>query len=119
MSFKTWLLMLFVSAAAGMCCSCSGGSYLSEKQLESEQKEVVQYYTNRSDGMRFRSRFYDIRDSIRTSVSGGDIRTIELIYSRIAKKRALDSLDYISGAYFKILAGEFETDFDIAKGGRN
>lgn len=113
---KKVFIVLF-AAVAGMVCSCSN-TYLSNDQLSVEQVRVVEYYTNRSEGFPFRSGFYAASDSVYSSVSGGDAKTCQLIYTRIQKQRPLDSTGHISADYFKTLSAEFDNDFDIAKGGR-
>lgn len=113
------ILVLILAAVAGSFCSCGSNQYFTNEQLSAEQVRVVEYYSNRSEGFPFRSGFYQASDSIAATVPNGDRRTFEIIYGRIQGKRANDSTGNISSSYFKILAGEFDNDFDLANGGRN
>lgn len=114
---KKILLVLF-AAVAGCLCSCSGNQYLSREKVQTEQVRVVQYFSNRADGFAFRGGFYDATDSNLATVPDGDKRTFEVIRDRICSKRKDDSTGRIRSLQFRILASEFDNDFEIAKGGR-
>ena len=112
------IFIILLAALAGMICSCGGGKYLSREQLTTERESCVTYYTHRSVGFPFSTRFYELRDSAANSVHGSDERTVAIIYSRINGKRVKDSTDHLSAAAFREFSNELDTDFDIANGGR-